>query len=132
MNLIHGTIKQVSECDGMHWIDVICNGQTFGVLTLQLSAGLQEGCEVDVMIKETEISLSAEPVGHISISNQVFGEVVAIDEGVLVSLVSVSTSVGTLAALISTRGRKQLDITVGSGINVLMKASSLSLSKAQL
>jgi molybdate transport system regulatory protein len=130
MNLIHGTIKQISECDGMHWIDVICNGRTFGVLTLQLSPELQEGCDVEVMIKETETSLSAEPVEHISISNQVPGEIVAIDEGVLVSLVTVQTAVGTLTSLISTRGRKQLGIAVGSGVNVLMKASSLSLSKA--
>ncbi|MDX1296159.1 MAG: TOBE domain-containing protein [Sulfurimonadaceae bacterium] len=130
MNLIHGTIQQVSECDGMHWIDVLCNGRTFGVLTLQLSPDLHEGCSVDVMIKETETSLSAEPVEHISISNQVSGEVVAIDEGVLVSLVTVETPVGRLTSLISTRGRKQLNISVGGSVNVLMKASSLSLSKA--
>lgn len=114
----------------MHWIDVSSAGHTFGVLTLQLSPELQEGNSVDVMIKETETSLSSRPVEHISISNQVSGEVVAMDEGILVTLVTVDTPVGRLTSLISTRGRKQLDITVGSNVNVLMKASSLSLSKA--
>lgn len=65
----------------------------------------------------------------INVRNQFRGQVKAINEGPIVSEIDVETPAGIVTSVITTRSVRDLNLTIGSDVVALVKATEVSLAK---
>ncbi len=100
----------------------------FVVETPQTNPELVIGAEVDLVFKETQVSLGLDiDSARVSISNVFSGKVVSVDKGKILSMVDVESDGLQISSLISTRSFERMDIKVGLEINALVKATDVSI-----
>ena len=68
-------------------------------------------------------------ITSVNVRNQFKGIIQEIVKGDVVSEINVETKAGLFTSIISTRSVKDLDLKVGSGVVVLVKATEVSLAK---
>ncbi len=82
---------------------------------------------VDVLFKETEMSLAKNFSGLISLRNRVQTTVKLVRSGVILSEVVLDYRVQSISSIITTRSIKHLGIKPGDEVEALVKANEVSL-----
>lgn len=130
MNQLRGRIVAIESNDHVSLVDVEINGDTFSAMLLETPESapyLLIGNEVQVLFKETEVSLAKNLSGLISLRNRVKGRVKSIRSGVILSEVELEYRGQVLTSIITTRSIKRLDIEKGDEVEALIKANEVSL-----
>jgi len=130
MNKLTGIISQIQKSGAIMLVDVDVDGHGFSALLIESAAHpvwLQSGNVIDLVFKETEVSLAKGLTGKISMRNRMICKVLGIERGVLLSAVKLQFQNYTITSAITTRAVDSLQITVGEEIEALVKANEVSL-----
>jgi molybdopterin-binding protein len=90
---------------------------------------LQTGNLIDLIFKETEVSLAKNLSGMISMRNRMKCIVQQIERGELLSKVSLQFQKYTITSAITTRSVDSLNLKIGDEVEALVKANEVSLMK---
>ena len=130
MNKLRGRIASIQSNDHVSLVDVEVNDDVFTATLLETpddAPYLQVGNMVEVLFKETEVSLAKGLSGLISLRNRINTRVSAVHSGVILSEVVLEYGAFSLSSIITTRSIKRLDIKPGDKVEALVKANEVTL-----
>ena len=130
MNKLSGTITQIQQSGAILLVDIDVEGKGFSALLIESTPRhnwIRKGNSVNIVFKETEVSLAKELSGRISLRNRMNCKVLGVDRGELLSTVKLGFKHFTLVSAITTRSVDSLQIAVGDEVEALVKANEVSL-----
>jgi molybdate transport system regulatory protein len=133
MNKLTGIITQIQQSGAIMLVDVDVDGHGFSAMLIESSTHqqwLEKGNTIDLVFKETEVSLAKELSGKISMRNRMMCMVQQIDKGELLSTIKLKFKQYIITSAITTRAVYSLQISVGDEIEALVKANEISLIKS--
>jgi molybdate transport system regulatory protein len=133
MNKLPATITAIQQSGTILLVDAEAGGQGFSALLIESVTRpewLEVGKVVDLVFKETEVSLAKELSGKISMRNRMKCKVLKVDKGELLSLITLQFKNFTIASAITTRSVNNLEIEIGDDVEALVKANEVSLMKS--
>ncbi len=134
MNKLPGTITKIQQSGAILLVDVEVEQQIFSALMIESAVRpewLFENRMINIVFKETEVSLAKPPVGQISIRNRMRCTIMEIDRGDLLSKVTLKFMGYTIVSAITTRAVDSLQLNIGDEIEALIKSNEVSLMKKQ-
>lgn len=134
MNRLPGTIVKIQQSGAILLVDVEVEQQVFSALLIESviqPEWLESGKDVDVVFKETEVSLAKNLSGQISMRNRMQCSIQAIDRGDLLSKITLKFRNHILTSAITTRSVDSLKLEIGDEVEALVKANEVSLMKKQ-
>jgi molybdate transport system regulatory protein len=134
MNKLSGTISRIQQSEAILLVDVKVVDQTFSVLmieSVQRPDWLQEDHPINLVFKETEVSLAKNLSGTISTRNRMKCNILQIFRGELLTAVTLQYMDHELVSAITTRAADHLQLQIGDEVEALVKANEISLAKRQ-
>lgn len=132
MNKLTGTISKIQQSGAILLVDVDVEGHSFSAMLIESATQpewLQTGNTIELIFKETEVSLAKNLSGMISMRNRMKCIVLEIDRGELLSKVSLQFQKYTITSAITTRSVNSLDLKIGDEVEALVKANEVSLMR---
>lgn len=132
MNRLRGEISGIESNGHVSLVDVAVNGDTFVAILLEAPDSapyLAVGNAVEVLFKETEVSLAKNLSGLISLRNRIPGVVQHIRKGEILSEVVLDCHGRTVTSIITSRSIVRLDIKEGDEVEALIKANEVALTE---
>ncbi len=130
MNCLTGIIAQISQSGAIMLVDLLVSEHPFSALLIesaQRPSWLNEGLQVEMVFKETEVSLAKNLSGLISLRNRMPCSVVAIEAGEILSTIVLDFKNRPIVAAITTRAAEALDLKEGDIVEAIVKANEISL-----
>lgn len=134
MNKFRGRIARIEYNDHVSLVDVDVSGDIFTATLLETpddAAYLKVGNMVDVLFKETEVSLAKGLTGLISLRNRVNTTVKLVRSGVILSEVVMDYRGQPMSSIITTGSIKRMDIKPGDSVEALVKANEVTLMEVE-
>lgn len=132
MNKLTGTITKIQQSGVILLVDIEVHKQNFSALMIESVVRpdwLVENQAVDVVFKETEVSLAKNFSGQISMRNRMKCSILEIERGELLSKVKLNFKNDSVTSAITTRSVDSLNLIVGDEIDAFVKANEISLMK---
>lgn len=132
MNKLTGKITNIQQSGAVMLIDLDVNGQGFSALLIESAEKqewLQKEQSVNLVFKETEVSLAKKLTGHISVRNRMNCKVISVERGQLLSKITLQFGENLIKSVVTTRAADSLLILKGEEIEALVKANEISLMK---
>lgn len=132
MNKLPAIITAIQQSGTILLVDADVNGQGFSALLIESinrPEWLEVGKAVDLVFKETEVSLAKELQGKISMRNRMKCKVLKVDKGELLSMIILQFNNFTIVSAITTRAVNSLQLAIGDEVDALVKANEVSLMK---
>lgn len=130
MNKLTGIITQIQQSGAILLVDVDVDNHRFSALLIESSGKpewLQQGRTVNLVFKETEVSLARNLSGLISMRNRMMCIIQKVERGELLSKITLQFLNHTITSAITTRAVDSLQISAGDEIEALVKANEISL-----
>lgn len=134
MNKLSGVITQIQQSGAILLVDVDVDGHGFSALLIESviqPEWLLTGNSVDLVFKETEVSLAKNLYGLISMRNRMNCKVLQVERGGLLSKISLQFQEYVVTSAITTRSIDSLQLNVGDEVDALVKSNEVSLMKKQ-
>ena len=125
-NLI-ATVTEIKNCDNLNIVSFNCHNQTFSMMSLELDENIQIGTKVKLSTKPTHIAVGKKFIGDISYSNQLNTTIQDIENGELLSSISLKFFDTTLESIITLNSSKNMNLKKGDDVIAFIKASELSI-----
>lgn len=132
MNKLTGKISKIQQSGAILLVDADVDGHSFSAMLIESATQpewLQEGNSIDLVFKETEVSLAKNLSGIISMRNRMKCTVQHIERGELLSKITLQFQKYTITSAITTRSVDSLDLKVGDEVEAMVKANEVSLMK---
>ena len=130
MNSIQGTIINIQQSGGIMLADIDIGNYTVSAMLITSINGdswITKGKQVNVVFKETEVSLAKNLSGKISLRNRFQCIVKEIENGEILSKINMEFGVNQITSVITTRSLIELDIKPDDSVEALVKANEISL-----
>jgi len=127
MNRIPATVTAIVQSDDITIITFDAGGTRLQMMALGLNLPIKEESAVVLGIKATNIALCIGPVGQNSISNRLKGEIESVEHGTLLSNILVRFGPIALECITTEAAARRLELTSGTDVTALVKASELSI-----
>ncbi|WP_304196298.1 molybdopterin-binding protein [Flavobacterium alvei] len=134
MNILTGIITQIQQSGAILLVDVDVNGQNFSALLIESVTRpdwLQKSKTIDLVFKETEVSLAKDLSGQISLRNRMQCKVIQVERGELLSKITMQFQQQIISSAITTRAVDSLQIAVGDSVEAMVKSNEISLMKTK-
>jgi molybdopterin-binding protein len=135
MNKLTGVITQIQKSGSILLVDVDVDGHGFSALLIESDTHLQwlqTGNTVNLIFKETEVSLAKDLYGKISLRNRMQCKVLNVERGELLSTIKLQFQEYSITSAITIRAVDSLQITIGDEIEALVKSNEISLMQLQI
>ena len=129
MSQFVATIKKINSIDNLNIVEFDFHGLTLKMMSLDLNADVQVGKKVKLSVKPTNISIAKNLVGEISLSNQIVATIENLENGQLLSSVSLKVHNTLLESIITVDSSKRMNLQIGEVVTILIKASNLSIGE---
>lgn len=132
MNKLPGIITQIQQSGAILLVDIDVDGHGFSALLIESATQpdwLRRGNKIDLIFKETEVSLAKNLSGIISMRNRMKCNVLHIERGGLLSKVELRFKEYDVTSAITTRSVDALQLKIGDEVEALVKANEVSLMK---
>lgn len=132
MNIFNGKIESITTNGNLSLVTVNVNGFLFKSIvidTLETASYLKKGKSIDVIFKATEVIISNNKDSEISLQNKLDGEIVLINEGKLLSNLTINTPIGKITAIITSNAVNNMQLDVGKKIIAMVKTNEIMLSE---
>ena len=132
MNRLTGIITQIQQSGAIMLVDIAVDGHGFSALLIESATHprwLQTGNTIDLVFKETEVTLAKVLAGVISTRNRMKCKVERIDRGELLSKITLKFQNNTITSAITTRAVDALRLMIGEEVEALVKANEVSLMR---
>ena len=120
-------VKDIKTIDSLNIVEFDFNNITLKMMSLELHKEVKLESKVKLLVKPTNIIISKNFIEDISLSNQTLAKIVAIENGELLSSISLEIGDTTFESIITKESSKRLDLQEGNIVNILIKASDLSI-----
>ena len=130
MNKLSGKISRIQQSGAILLVDVDVDGQGFSAMLIESAIQpewLQTGNTIDLVFKETEVSLAKNLSGMISMRNRMKCTVRHITRGELLSKITMNFQQNSITSAITTRAVDSLELAIGDEVEALVKANEVSL-----
>ena len=129
MSQFVATIKKINSIDNLNIVEFDFHGLTLKMMSLDLNADVQVGKKVKLSVKPTNISIAKNLIGEISLSNQIVATIENLENGQLLSSVSLKVHNTLLESIITVDSLKRMNLQIGEVVTILIKASNLSIEE---
>lgn len=129
MNRLHGVIRTIKSAASINKVEILCGQTLVSCVTLNLPDAFGVGTGVEVVFKETEVGLGKGVGSMISIANLFACRVVSVEEGEILSEVTLDLAGETIRSIITTDSLHRLAIVPGDAVTALVKSNEVSLQK---
>lgn len=129
MSKLIATIKKINSIDNLNIVEFEFLGTTLKMMSLDLGSNIQIGKKVRLSVKPSNISIAKNFTGEISLSNQLVAIIQNIENGELLSSVSLKISDFLLESIITVDSSKRMNLQIGDEVKILIKASNLSIEE---
>ena len=129
MSQLVATIKKINSVDNLNIVEFDFHGLTLKMMSLDLNADVQVGKKVKLSVKPTNISIAKNLIGEISLSNQIVATIENLENGQLLSSVSLKVHNTLLESIITVDSSKRMNLQIGEVVTILIKASNLSIGE---
>ena len=129
MSQLVATIKKINSIDNLNIVEFDFHGLTLKMMSLDLNADVQVGKKVKLSVKPTNISIAKNLIGEISLSNQIVATIQSLENGQLLSSVSLKVHNTILESIITVDSSKRMNLQIGESVTILIKASNLSIAE---
>ena len=129
MSQLVATIKKINSIDNLNIVEFDFHGLTLKMMSLDLNANVQVGKKVKLSIKPTNISIAKNLIGEISLSNQIVATIENLENGQLLSSISLKVHNTILESIITVDSSKRMNLQIGESVTILIKASNLSIAE---
>jgi molybdopterin-binding protein len=129
MSKLIATIKKINSIDNLNIVEFEFLGTTLKMMSLDLGSNIQIGKKVRLSVKPSNISIAKNFTGEISLSNQLVAIIQNIENGKLLSSVSLKISDFLLESIITVDSSKRMNLQIGDEVKILIKASNLSIEE---
>lgn len=132
MNKLPGTILKIQQSGAMLLVDAEVDGYLFSAMLIESTPHpewLQTGNNIELVFKETEVTIAKNLSGSISSRNRMKCTVLCIDRGELLSKVTLKFQKFKVLSAITTRAVDSLELKIGDKAEALIKANEVSLMK---
>jgi len=132
MNKLPATITAIQQSGTILLVDAEAEGQAFSALLIESvnrPEWLEMGKAVDLVFKETEVTIAKELRGIISMRNRMKCKVLKISKGDLLSMITMKFKNFTIVSAITTRSVNNLQLEIGDEVDALVKSNEVSLMK---
>ena len=120
-------VKDIKTKDNLNIVEFDFNNILLKMMSLELNKDLKIGSKVELLVKPSNVIISKNYIEDISLSNQTLAKIVAIENGELLSSISLKIGDTTFESIITKESSKRLDLQEGNIVNILIKASDLSI-----
>ncbi|HRX12947.1 MAG TPA: TOBE domain-containing protein [Draconibacterium sp.] len=134
MNKLPGTISKIQQSGAILLVDVDVEGVLFSAMLIESATQpewLQTGNSIELIFKETEVSLAKNLSGLISTRNRMKCEITQIELGELLSKIDLKFQRFQISSAITTRSVNLLNLKIGDQVEALVKANEISFMKKQ-
>ncbi len=133
MNQLRGRITAIETSGYLSLVDVAVGADSFAAILMETPPSapyLAVGREVQVLFKETEVSLAKNLSGLLSLRNRLRGKVLDIRGGAILSEVMLDYQGQRITSIITSRAVGRLALRAGDEVEALIKANEVSLMEA--
>ncbi len=120
-------VKDIKTIDSLNIVEFDFNNVTLKMMSLELHKEVKLESKVKLLVKPSNVIISKNYIEDISLSNQTLAKIVAIENGELLSSISLEIGDTTFESIITKESSKRLDLQEGNIVNILIKASDLSI-----
>lgn len=134
MNKLPATITAIQHSGTILLVDAEAEGQSFSALLIESVSRpdwLCAGNTVELVFKETEVTLAKGLQGLISMRNRMACKVEAIEGGELLSKITLRFNASSIVSVITSRAVHALQLAPGDQVDALIKANEISLMRKQ-
>ena len=129
MSKLIATIKKINCIDNLNIVEFDFLGNSLKMMSLGLNSNIQIGIKVQLSVKPTNISIAKNFTGEISLSNQLVAIIQNIENGELLSSISLKIDDFLLESIITVESSKRMNLQIGDEVIILIKASNLSIEE---
>ena len=127
MNKIRAKVKEIQTEQNLTIVSFAFGAYTLKMMSLELESSVQVGSGVILTSKATSLGLAKDFQGVLSYSNILKATISELQNGVLLSSVKLACEDLLLESIITKDSALRMDLCVGDELNVLIKASELSI-----
>ena len=120
-------VKDIKTIDSLNIVEFDFNNITLKMMSLELNSDITTDKRVELLVKPSNVIISKNYIEDISLSNQTLAKIVAIENGELLSSISLKIGDTTFESIITKESSKRLHLQEGNIVNILIKASDLSI-----
>mgnify|MGYP003517488655 FL=1 len=120
-------VKDIKTIDSLNIVEFDFNNITLKMMSLELHKEVKLESKVKLLVKPSNVIISKNYIEDISLSNQALAKIVAIENGELLSSISLKIGDTTFESIITKESSQRLDLQEGNIVNILIKASDLSI-----
>ena len=120
-------VKDIKTIDSLNIVEFDFNNITLKMMSLELHKEVKLESKVKLLVKPSNVIISKNYIEDISLSNQTLAKIVAIENGELLSSISLKIGDTTFESIITKESSKRLNLQEGNIVNILIKASDLSI-----
>ena len=129
MSKLIATIKKINNIDNLNIVEFDFLGTSLKMMSLDLSSDVQIGKRVKLSVKPTNISIAKNFSGEISLSNQLVAIIQNIENGELLSSISLKIDDFLVESIITADSSKRMNLEIGNQVIILIKASDISIDE---
>lgn len=130
MDKISVIVKDIENIDTLHIVKFDLDGLVLTMMSLELPPKISVGKKVKLSIKPTHVAIAKNLSGELSYSNQLKVHVVSINQGRLLSSISLKIKDDVfLESIITKSSLERLNLKEGDSVTALIKASELSIAQ---
>lgn len=122
-------VKEIKTKDSLNIVEFDFNNILLKMMSLELNKDLKIGSKVELLVKPTNVAISKKYIEDISLSNQALAKIVDIENGELLSYISLQINDTFIESIITKSSSLKLDLKKDDIVNILIKASDLSILK---
>lgn len=122
-------VKEIKTKDSLNIVEFDFNNILLKMMSLELNKDLKIGSKVELLVKPTNVAISKKYIEDISLSNQALAKIVDIENGELLSYLSLKINDTFIESIITKSSSLKLDLKKDDIVNILIKASDLSILK---
>ena len=120
-------VKDIKTIDSLNIVEFDFNNITLKMMSLELHKEVKLESKVKLLVKPSNVIISKNYIEDISLSNQTLAKIVAIENGELLSSISLKIGDTTCESIITKESAKKINLQEGNIVNILIKASDLSI-----
>ena len=120
-------VKNIKSIDNLNIVEFDFTDTILKMMSLELNKDIVVGTKVELSVKPTNVIISKKPIENISLSNQTLAKIVDINDGELLSSITLNTNDCYLESIITKDSFLRLNLQKNDYVNILIKASDLSI-----
>ena len=130
MNKLRGTIVEIETADSISMVNLDINGIKFCSIVIETPETadyLRIGNEVDIVFKETEVSIAKKLYSNISLSNKLPVKIERIIKGKILSELVTSYNKTEISSIIPTHFVDRKKLKIGDEVYAMIKSNEIMI-----